>query len=90
MFFSSFKLYCSFIFFWISFYSIFSLIEASSARRIVVFSSTSRFTKVDSGDRAEIDVVALLSDAEERVVNWAIHYDIEWVILRPTLIYGSG
>ena len=68
----------------------FSLIEASGARRVVVLSSTSRFTKVDSGDTAENAVAAKLIDSEARLQAWAESHGIEWVILRPTLIYGHG
>ena len=68
----------------------FSLLEASGARRIVVLSSTSRFTKVGSGDTAENAVAAKLIDGEEKAQAWATSRGIEWVILRPTLIYGLG
>ncbi len=68
----------------------FKLIEASGARRIVALSSTSRFTKVDSGDAAEQAVVARLIDGERQLQAWAQRRGIEWVILRPTLIYGLG
>lgn len=68
----------------------FSLIEASGARRVVALSSTSRFTKVVSGDTAENAIAAKLIDAEARVQAWAESRGIEWVVLRPTLIYGQG
>ena len=68
----------------------FSLIEASGARRVVVLSSTSRFTKVDSGDTAENAVAAKLIDSEAQLQAWAASCGIELVILRPTLIYGLG
>ena len=68
----------------------FALIEAAGARRIVVLSSTSRFTKAGSGDTAENVVAAKLIDSEARVRAWAESRGIEWVILRPTLIYGLG
>ena len=68
----------------------FGLLEASGARRVVVLSSTSRFTKVGSGDTAENAVAVRLIEAENRVVAWAKSRGIEWVILRPTLIYGQG
>ena len=68
----------------------FPLLEASGARRVVALSSTSRFTKVGSGDTAETAVAARLTEAEDRVVAWAKSRGIEWVILRPTLIYGLG
>ena len=68
----------------------FSLIEASGARRMVALSSTSRFTKVGSGDTAENAIAAKLIDAEARVQAWAKSRGIEWVVLRPTLINGQG
>jgi nucleoside-diphosphate-sugar epimerase len=68
----------------------FPLIEASGARRVVALSSTSRFTKVGSGDTAENAIAAKLIDAEARVQAWAEGRGIEWVVLRPTLIYGQG
>lgn len=68
----------------------FPLIEASGARSVVALSSTSRFTKVGSGDTAETAVVARLIEAENHFVAWAKSRGIDWVILRPTLIYGLG
>jgi nucleoside-diphosphate-sugar epimerase len=68
----------------------FALIETSGARRVVVLSSTSRFTKVGSGDTAEQATAAKLIDGETRLHAWAESRGIEWVILRPTLIYGIG
>lgn len=68
----------------------FSLIEASGARRLVALSSTSRFTKVGSGDAAENAIATKLIDSEARVQAWAEGRGIEWVVLRPTLIYGLG
>lgn len=68
----------------------FPLIELSGARRVVALSSTSRFTKVGSGNTAENAIAARLIAAEERVQAWAASCGVEWVILRPTLIYGEG
>jgi len=68
----------------------FSMLEAYGARRVVVLSSTSRFTKADSSEAAESDVAARLVEGEERLQTWAKNKGIEWVILRPTLIYGLG
>lgn len=68
----------------------FPLIVASGARRVVALSSTSRFTKVGSGDAAENAIAAKLSDSEARVQSWAENFGIEWIVLRPTLIYGLG
>ena len=68
----------------------FSLIEASGARCLVALSSTSRFTKVGSSDTAENAIAAKLIESETRVQAWAKSRGIEWVVLRPTLIYGQG
>lgn len=68
----------------------FSLMECCAARRIVVLSSTSRFTKHDSSDYGEQLIAHRLAEAEESVKFWAQSHDIEWIILRPTLIYGFG
>ena len=68
----------------------FPLLEAQGAQRIVVLSSTSRFTKDASSDPEEQAVARRLAEAEARVQAWAESRGVEWVILRPTLIYGLG
>lgn len=67
-----------------------SLMEAHGVRRIVALSSTSRFTKDNSADSKEQAVAARLANAEIELQNWAESRGIEWVVLRPTLIYGLG
>ena len=66
----------------------FALLEAHGARRIVVLSSTSLFTKQGSNDPQEQAVAQKLADAERRISDWAQSGGVEWVVLRPTLIYG--
>jgi len=68
----------------------FTLLESCGAQRIVVLSSTSRFTKAKSPNGAEKAIAARLIKGEENLKTWAISKGIEWVILRPTLIYGHG
>ncbi len=68
----------------------FDRLEAQGVRRVVVLSSTSRFTKDDSSDSQEQAIASRLVDAEARVQTWAQSRGVEWVILRPTLIYGLG
>lgn len=68
----------------------FSLLKAYGARRVVALSSTSRFTKDDSSDPEEQAIALRLADAESRVQTWAASHGVEWIILRPTLIYGFG
>ncbi len=66
------------------------MLEAYGARRVVALSSTSRFTKDDSSDPEEQVIALRLADAEARVQAWAAFHGVEWIILRPTLIYGFG
>jgi uncharacterized protein YbjT (DUF2867 family) len=68
----------------------FSLLEAYGVRRVVALSSTSRFTKDDSSDPEEQAIALRLAEAEARVQAWAESHGVEWIILRPTLIYGRG
>jgi len=68
----------------------FSLLEAHGARRLVALSSTSRFTKDDSTDMEEQAMALRLAESEKRVQAWAQSHGVEWMILRPTLIYGLG
>jgi nucleoside-diphosphate-sugar epimerase len=69
---------------------VFSQLEANGVKRVVALSSTSHFTKVDSSDTQELATVRRLIDAELQVQEWAVGLGVEWVILRPTLIYGMG
>ena len=68
----------------------FGLLEEHGAKRVVVLSSTSRFTKDDSTDPKEQAVALRLADAEAHIREWAESRGVELVILRPTLIYGLG
>ena len=66
------------------------VIETSGARRVVALSSTSLFVKKDSSDRGEQHIAQRLAEGERALCTWAEAHGIEWVILRPTLIYGRG
>jgi nucleoside-diphosphate-sugar epimerase len=68
----------------------FDLLKSSGARRVVALSSTSRFTKSDSGDVGEREVAQKLTEGESRLQSWAGQNGIEFIILRPTLVYGLG
>lgn len=59
-------------------------------RRIIVFSSTSRFTKQFSGNTYERNIVAKLVDAEKHIRIECERLGIAWTIFRPTLIYGGN
>ncbi|MBX3615829.1 NAD-dependent epimerase/dehydratase family protein [Nitrosomonas sp.] len=68
----------------------FDLLLTYGAQRVVVLSSTSRFTKEISSDPLEKKIVQRLIDSEDKVKAWATAHKIDWIILRPTLIYGYG
>ena len=68
----------------------FAWLETLGARRIVVLSSTSRFTKDTSSDPQEQAIAQRLVAAENQLQAWAERRGIEWVVLRPTLIYQPG
>ena len=68
----------------------FDLLQVHGAQRVVVLSSTSVFAKQDSDDPQEQATARRLARAEEQVCAWARRHAVQWVILRPTLIYGAG
>lgn len=65
-------------------------LKALGIKRIVGLSSTSRFTKMTSLEVNETVIVKKLAESEERLIQWAKQHEVEWIILRPTLIYGYG
>jgi nucleoside-diphosphate-sugar epimerase len=70
--------------------SFFPLLGRYGARRIVALSSTSRFVKIESADARERELAALLADGEQHLQGWAESTGRQWLILRPTLVYGLG
>ena len=68
----------------------FDLLLTYGIQRIVILSSTSRFTKNVSSDPNEQHTAQLLIKSEDQVQTWARINNVEWIILRPTLIYGMG
>jgi nucleoside-diphosphate-sugar epimerase len=68
----------------------FSLLLTRGAQRIVILSSTSLFSKTGSVDPGEQVIAKQLITAERTLEEWATKHNIEWIILRPTLIYGLG
>jgi len=64
--------------------------HARGVRRVVAFSSTSRFTKQASASAYELEVVNKLIAAEEHVMTECERLGIAWTIFRPTLIYGGA
>ncbi len=68
----------------------FDLMASLGARRVVALSSTSRFTKEESSDLLEQAVAKRLVEGESQLQHWAEANEVDWIILRPTLIYGLG
>lgn len=68
----------------------FDWMASLGARRVVALSSTSRFTKGDSSDLSEQAAARRLVEGESLLQQWAEANDIDWIILRPTMIYGLG
>lgn len=67
----------------------FGALKKAGVKRIVALSSTSRYTKTGSSVPAEQALARRLIDAEAALEEWAAASDVEYVILRPTLIYGG-
>ena len=61
-----------------------------SLKRVVVFSSTSVITKLDSEITAERERLRTLADAEQQIAAACEQNNVAWTILRPTLIYAEG
>lgn len=68
----------------------FEALITHGVKRIVVLSSTSRFTKSQSSDPDDRALAQSFIDYEQRLQAWAEKHKIEWVVLRPTMIYGLG
>lgn len=63
---------------------------AIDARCVVAFGSTSVHVKRESADAGERDVAARLREGEARVLETSAARGTRAVLLRPTLVYGSG
>lgn len=68
----------------------FDFLSKQIVKKIIVLSSTSIFTKIASSDINEITIAKKLEEGEAALRNWAEKHGVNWIILRPTLIYGYG
>ena len=59
-------------------------------RRVVLFTSTSIVTKINSDIASERDGLRRLADGEQASVSFCKQWGIEWTVLRPTMIYKEG
>jgi len=64
--------------------------ECAGVKRLIAFSSTSVFTKIDSSSGAERKLIGSIREAEYATAKSCKRLDISWTIFRPTLIYGKG
>jgi nucleoside-diphosphate-sugar epimerase len=68
----------------------FPLLERYGAQRVVALSSTSRFVKVESSEPWERAQARLLAGGEQHLQTWAASTGKQWLVFRPTLVYGLG
>lgn len=68
----------------------FDALLQAGVTRIVVLSSTSRFAKIHSSSETEQRLVHQLEEGEAQLRSWAEQHGVEWVLIRPTLIYGRN
>jgi nucleoside-diphosphate-sugar epimerase len=64
--------------------------STARVKRVIALSSMSADSKRASPDPAEREIAARLQAAEARLAEVAAARNIEWTVLRPTLIYGDG
>lgn len=57
--------------------------------RLIVLSSTSRFTKRDAANTHDRELAERLTAAEAKVTLWSAEHAVQCAIVRPTMIYGS-
>lgn len=65
-------------------------LKSASLKRVVVFTSTSILTKIDSKDETERLMLQRLAGAEQDLIAACQQLGVRWTILRPTLIYDEG
>ena len=59
-------------------------------RRLIFFSSTSRFTKIDSTNEGDRNLANRLAEAEQRLIEECEKQGLIWTLFRPTMVYGCG
>jgi|GEM_PF-124528 len=59
-------------------------------KRLIFFSSTSRFTKLKSSSDADRTLASRLADSEDRLIEECEKHGMQWTLFRPTMVYGCG
>jgi len=62
----------------------------AGVKRLISFSSTSVFTKINSSSGRERELIGSIREAEATIAKHCEQLGIHWTIFRPTLIYGRG
>jgi uncharacterized protein YbjT (DUF2867 family) len=65
-------------------------IYTTALKRIVAFTSTSIVTKIQSEVGSERELLQRLAEGERRLIATCDRCNVDWTILRPTLIYAEG
>jgi nucleoside-diphosphate-sugar epimerase len=65
-------------------------LRAAGVRRLIAFSSTSRFTKAASPVADERRTAARLVEGEAATIAFCEREGIAWTLFRPTMIYAEG
>jgi len=65
-------------------------ISTCGIKRIIAFSSTSVFTKMNTSNEPERNMIESLKKAESSLMSDCQLHGIAWTLFRPTLIYGAG
>ena len=63
---------------------------SNELRRVVLFTSTSIVTKLNSDITAERDGLQRLAEGEHQTIDICERMGIGWTVLRPTMIYDEG
>jgi nucleoside-diphosphate-sugar epimerase len=59
-------------------------------KRVVCLSTSSVFSKAESGDPAEREQIARILRAEQQLQELSVARELDLCLLRPTMIYGCG
>ncbi|SEK35572.1 SDR family oxidoreductase [Nitrosovibrio tenuis] len=66
------------------------ILDSLGVKRLIGFGSTSLFSKADSADAGERQLAARFALVEEAIGSACGASEIDWTVLRPTLVYDCG
>lgn len=64
--------------------------DTAGIKRFIGFSTTSIFTKQNSSNIKESEFISSIKNSEQAIQHFCESRQINWTLLRPTLIYGCG